>query len=234
MIAVFLDFNGLPGSGKTTLSLRLVQALQNAGTPALLFQEYIDRHIKSNLDSLKVFFGGLVRMSPARFWVFVRFCGSLPREAPRRIYRCYLLMLNYILYRNCAKENGTAVIVSEQCVIQEVLSCYYSQPIPKDRNSVLPVLKLLGEDYCAVNVKLSTASVIQRLKGRKNGESRLDAMCDETGIEAILRVQELNLSYIRDCMRSAGIRGTEISTEDPPEENVSRIMERLNLGGSGK
>lgn len=227
---MFLDFNGLPGCGKTTLSLYLKQKIEEEGKNALLFQDYIDKHVNSNLNSLKFFLKGIVRLPIAHFLLFIRFFFSLPLKAPKKIYRCYLLILNYLLYKNCIKEHNNTVIISEQCIIQEIVSCYYDQSINHKKNLIMSLIKILDDNYFAINAHISIDLVIQRLQQRENGQSRLDGLHNKNNIISTLRIQDMNISFIRSCMKVNNINMIDINMEKPLNENTGVIMNWINGG----
>ncbi len=230
---MFLDFNGLPGCGKTTLSLHIVNEMKKTGKPVLLFQDYIDRHIKSNMGSILYFFSGLLKLPPASFFLFVRFLFTLPRNAPKRLYRWYLLLLNYFLYKNCVRDNPGITVISEQCFIQELLSCYYNQPI-KNQKIIVRLIKLLNDDYCVINALLPLDVVLFRLQKRKNGESRLDALYNNPSIMPILSMQNDNITCIRKCMKNIGVNTIEINMEDDLNKNALLIIDNFLNPGGGK
>ena len=221
-VDIFIDFNGLPGSGKSTVCKDIVIQMKQMNENVIMFQDYIDKRIRTNFDSIKVFCKGIIQMRACKLLKFVYFFWLLPVKAPEKLYRMYLLILNYILYVNCRRENPNTYIISEQCLVQEIVSCYGDQLL-KSKKGVIKVLSLLQDDYIVINACISADIACIRIQNRKKGESRLDKMNIENA-KRILSIQQENFDMVRALIKQTDQICIDLEMTHDAGQNAKSIV----------
>lgn len=223
---ILIDFNGLPGSGKSTICRCLTDELRRQGKRVITLDAVSGRLASNHRGTVLVFLKGLRYLGVRRTALVFRFGAELRRKkAPDVLYRLFVLVSSYGTYSECMKTDSADIVVSEQCCIQEIISCYHNRPIG-DSRFPFELLSALGNDYFVVNAVTSVEVVHDRIRNRKNGYSRLDRL-DEDSLKTVLEIQEENFRALREAICEAGLKHCEIHTEAEPEENAKAVIRAL-------
>lgn len=226
--ALFVEFIGLPGSGKSTLSHRVAQSLRALGVPVTEPTYWLDhvahRYVRQSMKAL------LALTTILTFPRLALYCFDGLRRTRQRTWRDFLMtFLNFayvsLTIKRLSKTPGVHFL--DQGLLQAVWSIGYSsnagESVLRHYGRVLRLL--LPARLVAVIVHASTATLVERLAMRPARGSRLERLVDsgqlahelDRGTGLVASIEE----YL--TLLSADARG--IKVVKVLNENGDRILE---------
>lgn len=212
-----VEFNGLPGCGKTTVSCALIEALRSNGITAFpLFR----------ISLISKLCGVFRKDSISLLLRLLKYIGSVG-VTPTRLRYVYSILLLSITYDKFIKESSNEVLVVDQGILQYLQSIAHNVPIQK-KDLIVQVGAVLNDKHfniLRVDCHLPISLVEERIKMRGK-DSRTD--CLESGrLDSILHIQEQNFEKLRRYVFTS--HSFSIQTERLPKENAEVICNNCQL-----
>lgn len=216
-----IEFYGLPGAGKTTISDLLGDFIEKQYGP--VYKQYNRNRFEAYTYSMC--------LSPRFFGRFIRYNQYSHKFDTARSLRYSLLPLRFIrMYEHFIKDKECGTLVIDQGFIQSVISLAHTDVFP-ERERLLSLIKTSGLNdlpIVIVNCKCGLEKTIERLANRQSQGSRLQLM-DMRRLQDAMRVQEQNISTLQSMIAEAcpNIKSISIDAERVPEYNAKLIIDSL-------
>lgn len=220
--SIIIEFNGLPGSGKTTVANILKKKLkENYGVEVKNHYERKPWH--RNVYSILFY--------PRYYKLLISISNYSKSFFKKKPFGRRLKIANFVReYRNFFSDNKGSVLLIDQGIIQAVISLAHQDNLPSSDSlgdvicktgiTVLPVV--------IVNCNLAPEISAERVKKRPSNGCRVEKM-DEPELLDSLKTQYDNLEYIRSLLYVFSPRMiVEIDTALSPEENANKIMDLIH------
>ncbi|OFV72446.1 hypothetical protein ACWI_00490 [Acetobacterium wieringae] len=227
---VFLEFNGIPGSGKTTLSNNVIENLKAIDYPVESYQRFIQKPTRKDLKQLVKY---LIHLKPSSFRM--GYLGMMYLLTNRKIncenwLRVVSIIILDDLYLKKSIENRAEVILVDQGIIQQLVSIMYETELVTDRfaKKIIAHLKKRVPNLYIINVALDVTDSFDRLNQRVGNISRIQQLNRKNGIRT-LKIQQKNFDIIRSVIRETGMASMDINTHAGVEENVL-LLKNFVLG----
>ncbi|MBR2927387.1 MAG: AAA family ATPase [Clostridia bacterium] len=222
---MIIEFNGLPGTGKTTVAKALSSRLDNT------------YHVRFKYDAAT---------SRLQYYVSYLFDGSLKLHLLAARYAKYatqnrdkdkrkyigVLIAYYKAYRRFLKQCPNEILIIDQGILQALISIHHGDLI-ENAQYLKPIFNFLTKkkiNISLVNCSNDVTTSLQRITSRNTSGGRLD-ICDDHERENVLNSQIHNFTVIRQvCAEAMGnCKCIEINTLETPEQNALRISDYLEL-----
>ena len=217
-----IEFNGLPGTGKTTIANYVESLLKDSGLD--ISREYYKRQKHKNNRTLLVSAKHLLLITKL-FLLSLFICPLRKRVNGIVAFAKYIRM-----YDDYSKRDGGSILITDEGIIQAISSIYHRDRIKNKRiiNVLLRIINNNGLSIvridCTSNVALSSSRIIERgLTG-----ARLDSLGYQERIEA-LATQSFNFGVIRE--RASNLLSWDcinVDTSLRPEVNAQVICDVFN------
>lgn len=225
----YLEFTGLPGSGKTSLTSIITANLEDRGLIVENRSHYTEYF--GNKTLLSKSFNLIINMGPIDI-KFAYFLGKFlvkQSSVNLRNFKIYTLMLyKFIIFDNYLSYIESDVVILDQNFIQSIPSLLYNKELIID-NDIINVIELLNRkrylDFVIAS-KISTSSSFDRISNRKNGTSRLDFVGDKDAIN-LLEIQNRNFQKLWYLL-SSKYNIVSIDMEEDIQVNLNRILELIS------
>ena len=219
---MIIEFNGLPGTGKTTIAKALGKKVNDLGIR--VFYEYPIQETRIQRYISVIFDGSL--------WLFAMgVCFAqravMPKNQERWRY-VSLLVKYYRMYRRFLKEQPDAVLIIDQGLLQAVASIVHMDEIT-DSCMLNRIFRWFKKriDFSAVDCTNDPDLSRSRIRQRNSEDKRMlrwDNYDDET-IMMGLDKQKQTISVIRTCSHDVLVaRYVETDTQLSPDSNVEKII----------
>lgn len=221
-----IEFNGLPGCGKTTISKALFSSMLRQG----IFPVYYnDIHLK---------FPSKIRERVTHIFKHWNF-----REIQclHRISRCFkkipfrekwmrVLYAEQIASNYRAFQSEEKICIADQGLVQAVISIGYTHDF-KSAASKNDFVKFSSEflgpyfdQVIIVNTQVAPRESLKRLRSREKNYGRFDSIASDSVLLSSLQKQEELFQFLRDgCLVNKNV--IYLNSSDSPVENVVRIVE---------
>src|SRR5690625_4526007 len=215
---IYIEFNGIPGCGKTTLANQCIEYLKKQGfTVANLSLD------KTNYQKRR-FRKWINRMVGILF--YYPFIIEAIKIKPFNIERIkYVLEIYDIIHLS---QDNTAMcadfILVDQGIVQGIASIFHTTtyyPLPGTRSSVNKHLRSF-ENAISINCNITASSAIERIRDRKANLGRFDQM-DDSNLEKSYNINMNNLAELRKSFENE-FQSIEIETETPTINNTNKIL----------
>lgn len=219
---LIIEFNGLPGSGKSTIAKALGKELEANGRTVAY--SYYRCEFHKNFKS--------VLFSP-RYWSVLRILSNYAKLLPKRKYTNRLLsMLSYVrMYCDFVTDIPNDYLIIDQGIIQSFVSLAHQDNLIKSEllDSAILSMRLNDLSLFIVNCNVSSEVSNERVKSRPSNGCRVESMEEDSRIMT-LTIQNDNLHFIRERVTNMcpPIRSLEISTDSPIQYNVKMIFDNLH------
>ena len=222
--SIIIEFNGLPGSGKSTICREMLEIpeLFNRSLCTTFSYSPIDKYLKTvwlNYNCIRFFFA-------ARGYL-----NNYPNDDNKSRRNDLLLMYFFRMYLSFLKHENSKILIIDQGLVQGLLSVPYNGLLveTKSIDSIIDFLQNNRVSFFRINCKSDVQLSKDRIHSRPTNLSRLDLM-DESIVASTLQVQSDNLSLIRESFRrNPFFKDLEINIDTmlPPKENVAIISNYL-------
>lgn len=220
---LIIEFNGLPGCGKSTTANEL---LKQIGEDKASFP--YDRHIKKFYQLLKSLVDGTIP--------FVIYCILILRnfKSSSIAEKKYFIMVaygHYQLYLHFINHSNKKYLIVDQGLVQDIISFAFQDKIISDkyvRKLIRFCINKFGESLLIVNCDVDVETSSQRisLRGKMDG-SRLDKIYKESPNKAkeTLSVQNYNFNVVRNNIKKYYKSASyNISCIDDVNKNVMDLL----------
>ena len=222
--AKIIEFNGLPGTGKSTIADCLSRIATEKGIT--VYDSYGRNSITSKLIS------PLLEISSYRYIPRLLSLGRLCELNKVRIGQ----ILRFLSYVNCYREfemekRDSALLILDEGIVQSLVSIAYLESFKgkeKDLTELFTQLKKSGIKWYQVNCINEPKLSFDRIIGRGSNLGRFDQMKNEELINA-LKLQIESFDIVRDVTKKSGviIDSLDIDTSLNPEKNAELIYKRI-------
>lgn len=219
---VIIEFNGLPGSGKTTIAHKLQRRLMEADNTCLNYYCRIPFFKSPRFLYLNPFYWKDI-VKAKRFSQIL----SLGNKKSN-----YLHLLQYIrMYREFIKDKPSDFLIIDQGILQSFVSIAHQNKI-QSIDSVEWYIRSLGIEYfplVVINCNVDEKVANERIEERENNGCRVESM-SLLNRQKTLLTQTSNLKTIREAVSIAffSLTSIEINTTGSIDNNVDLIMSFLN------
>lgn len=223
---MIIEFNGLPGTGKTTVAKNLILFLEEKGIPCYYNKFFKEIKIKRYLSYL---FDGTIEL----YFLGRKFADKSSNNISGEKREIVKVFIGYYrLYRFFLKNKKNHVLIIDQGIIQALISILHIDLMvsTKELEKIFAFLKRKGVTFlnvsCNTNVKLS----VERIKNRNTFGGRLDRL-DLVDLQHALENQAQNFESIRNCCKNVlGLQEILIDTSESLEKNVNNVYDAAFRG----
>lgn len=218
---VIIEFNGLPGSGKTTIADALQAELQKHGISTCRY--YFRSHWFKSTRLLYFF---------PQYWRCLKAGADYARLLSDRVYMPRILsMTHYIrMYREFIQDYPKEVMIIDQGIIQSFISLGHKKVLPEsvELTELINIMHLNDIPLIMVNCNVSKETSNARIVSRSFNGCRVELMSDEER-SWTLDVQMNNFVFVRERIRGIYPRLTslDINSEEPVEKSIKQILATL-------
>ena len=193
---IVLEFNGLPGSGKTTIAKQLIEELRGNGVCVS------DYNLESKKYSKKLWIVGFFLNFPTSgkymqlLWRVVR-CSGVSK---RKIKYWLASVGDFANKLHCYNNSNMDCIICDQGIMQEILSVVHvSECNVKPYFALMQFLHKIFPTFVGVNMEINVDRATKQVMERTNGRSPVDGLEPEKARD-IQQKEADNLTKIRDAM----------------------------------
>lgn len=218
---VVIEFNGLPGCGKTTTARALRDTFAESHYSSV-FSYYKSSWFRKKIGQLFWYKNIRLLIRLLRLALSQKnFFASLPGV---------LAICRYNQMYNMFAQNGEDILIIDQGIVQGFLSMSHTNAIANIilLDKIARHLHFKDLSLIMVNCDISVKESLKRIKERQTNGGRLDKMSFLDLVKA-LRVQDNNLQIIRSCiMGNIPLACITINTHDTVKDNVEKIIRLYN------
>lgn len=219
-----IEFNGLPGTGKTTVSHVLGQLLEASGIRCAYTYELQE-------SKLKRYFSYLYDGSIVVAYLVKKIIDDIKPERPERNKMIFLVVKYYRMYLNYKKLCENEILIIDQGIVQALISIAYNDHITSSKGveNLFRYLKKKKITFLCVNCNTDSLLSFERIKKRNQKGGRLDVL-DGQELVQILDLQKENFEMIRECIYKINGRDTSINidTNNEPHINAEILIKGLH------
>ena len=185
--STIIEFNGLPGIGKTTLANELIKQLRESG--CVCYKSFY------RYDYQRRFLDFTILLSLKRLYLAFRLilCSCYLGNIVERLQSINTVLRYIRMYQQFRRKrkNGEFLIV-DQGIVQGLLSLFHKDEISR-KEQLLSIIQQIcnSTSFVVVNCLNLTDLASQRIVERKKSGGRLDVMKDDERDET-LRLQGIN------------------------------------------
>lgn len=217
---IIIEFNGLPGLGKTTIANRLIENLDQLG------YKTVDRHYRKNkLHTLRHPFPEI--FSPSLYFLVNSFSKTLPLTGRKRTH---LHWINFYSqkYLSIKKNRDIDFAIVDEGIIQFWNSIAYQDRIPasNEAKAIVKKLKSLGIEFIRVNCINNIEVSASRIITRPSRGIRIETLDYNEKLKT-LETEAENFVYLRSLFAEEFGSYCEITIDTllEPEDNAKKIQD---------
>ncbi len=222
---LIVEFNGLPGSGKTTTSNCLTKKLEEAGINVENLSDLIKKYkIGKAKAIIKLLKDGKILLLLYLFCFFI----SFKSFRLRRLKHVKNICLYYVAYAEACNKSKKTVLVIDQGIIQAIVSVAHLDHL-REKNKLKKIFYTLGEKFnylcvsCISNEEISSQRVIKR----EINQGRFDRM-EKKDLINNLRIQNRTFTNVRKWLaESRTISQIEIDMKNQVKQNCETLYETI-------
>lgn len=212
-----LEFNGLPGTGKSTLIKNLKMDLED--------YSYIsnDEIYSTNFKKLLFFY-----LRPHNFkYLFLLFC--ILMKFPLKVFTNFVFFKRILFiyyYKKVEKSKiGLKLVLIDEGIIQYIISIWYDKKIRNSHMLRIFLNNSFNDDNdILINCIIDVNTAKERIKERNIVQGRLDRIKDDIELLRILSIQKENFELIRKLILT---KKMELDTNKSIKENVNYLKETI-------
>lgn len=229
---IIIEFNGLPASGKTTVSKRLADIYRDNRFSTGTFSD-IRAKFSANNRLVRLF----SIIEPGNFLALINtliFCFKIKPFAMERVTHAFGLFWFYFYYKKYittyVKDAYPNIIIVDQGFIQKIISIVHLDKV--DRINLDRLLRILMTDLSGitfVNCHIYPEQSAQRLEKRNTRRGRLDIIADRNELINSLTVQSQTFTDVRDLLQNFDhITILNIDMANEPDDNAPYIFDAVS------
>ncbi|MDB8555547.1 hypothetical protein PNU17_07195 [Turicibacter sanguinis] len=221
-----IEFNGLPGCGKSTVVNSLKQSME------LVNQTFLYNELSQCIpkSKFKKIIHCLKKWSFLELIYFLKIANSINKKIDKtQIKRIFIAEEICSNYRQFKSMQGYCLV--DQGILQAILSIIHTYEIKDYKKLECYVMKIIykyKDDIVFVNSISSTSLALDRIRYRNfdNG-SRMNFITSDRELEIELKAQLKSLLFLRDIVNTK-YKAIAIDMNRMPNENVEMIFSRVN------
>ena len=222
----FIEFNGIPGSGKTTIANRLLKDNKN-----LLKYDDIKKQINKG-SKFKIAYI-ILRYGNIEFlWLIILFILRSKNTIIRYFKRAITLYNTFCIYNSIENICSNEVIIIDQGLIQYIISIPYDE-VEIDYIYLKKMIKYISNKYnniAFINCDLNNDELLRRLINRSNKTDLKYIIKDRNNTTTIIKNQKQILKYTRNFIQSTGFENfLNINTITNPGKNSKMIYDKFMI-----
>lgn len=221
---IIVEFNGLPGLGKTTVADLLMAELNDRGYKTVSGKYrrnkfYTLHHPVPELYNLKLY--KLVSV----------FAKSIP---PKGRKRTHVHWTNFYArkYESIVKYSGADFAIVDEAIVQFLVAMAFQDRIPVSEKAedVVVKLKSLGIKFVRVDCVNHVEEAARRIMSRPSRGLVFESMGQDELLKT-LEVEAANFEYLRSVFSNVyqNQKVITIDTLEDPETNVQKIMNSIHI-----
>lgn len=219
---LIVEFNGLPGLGKSTVANLLVKELTNRGFTA------VSRYRKNILNNFHHPFPELFSLS--LYYRVAAFAKNLP---PKGKKRTHVHIVNFYVhkYDQIRRYCKADFAIIDEAIIQFWVAIAFNDKIPHDNKRVEDIvrkLKSMKVEFVRVDCLNRVDRAVERIKSRPSKNIIFEKLEGEELVNA-LEAEAANFEYLRSVFSKVyeNQHVIQIDTNETPEINAHSIAEFL-------
>lgn len=216
---MIIEWNGLPGTGKTTVAGEVKNILE---------QNEINCILKHQRPKTKIqkYFSYLFDGSLHLHYLARKYAKSIQGKNVReKIQISSLLVYYYRMYLDFQKSCPNKVLLIDQGIIQGLISIAHTDPI-KNRKTLENVVRFISKkiSFFIIDCELNPQLSFERIRIRNTNFGRLDN-CEDVELKKNLDIQAENFKIVRDVIKRQTLYPhKEIDTSLDPHFNAELIV----------
>lgn len=221
-----VEFNGLPGVGKSTLSDRFIKQLLKKNILIADLKDVVFKNQKNSFENYLYIIKKICSLKSIKFNIAVlRFTKDYKLSKQNVVYALRLIKL-YNKLIDIIDEDEFDYIVLDEGILQYVTSIPHDNLIEKNKNfyNVCNIIKKNFKDFLYIDCYLKKDELFSRIRKRNNTINRFDTL-PEDQLENILIVKQKNINILRECLNYPN--NIYIDMELNIEENVNKLLKYL-------
>lgn len=221
---IFLEFNGIPGSGKTTLSNRIITDMKGMNYSVESYHQIIKKPTRKNLRHLILYLFSVKPSSYKMGYFALMYLFTNKILSHGNWLRVVSLIIHFDFYQKKSLDQNDEVIMIDQGIIQQTISMLYKSELIADKyiKKIIKYMKKKELGIYIINVDLDIKESFNRLCQRKGNISRIQMLSGETAIHT-LDIQQNNLNIIREIIKEIDIESIDVNTQESIDKNVQMI-----------
>ena len=221
------EFNGLPGTGKTTLSDYLFERLKEKYKVGTRIDLHTDLYKNRNL---RIKIAAILAPNLIKYNLLIlKYSAQYGLTRERLKWAGRLILLHYLI-NSALKKKLYDILLIDEGIVQHLTSIPHSKII-KNNKVQHKLFELFSQKYqnsIIINCNINRNINAHRLKKRNRLGSRFDMEKVESLIP-LLEVKEMNLHIVREYLKSN--KSIEIDMESNLSDNADEILKVNRLFG---
>ncbi len=222
---IFLEFNGIPGSGKTTLSNRVIMDMKNKNYLIESYHQVIKKPTRKNSRHLLLY---LFKIKPGSFkigYLAAMYLITNKKLNHENWLRVISLVVLFDFYQKKGQDCGDEIILVDQGIVQQIISMLYESELIADKyvKKLICFAKKKNLGLYVVNVDLDINISFDRLVQRKGNISRIQKLNEADAIHT-LTIQQNNFNKIRKIINELDLESIDVNTKVCIDETVQVIV----------
>ncbi len=221
---IIIEFNGIPGSGKTTTMFELRKLLKEMKVP-----EIPDKAVSEcEVNRLTILHSREIRACYITFLKAFFLIRPIRRERFRIMNRTFHYWYGIKLLSQDRERKQTRICILDQGIIQGFVSMAFQGKILNEGKYcqyIKQVLDSLGNFVC-INCNTDVNVSVSRMRQRTHKLSRLDFINNNRELRKALINQKKQFERIRE---TAIKKAVSIDMNESPEDNAERILLKVGL-----
>lgn len=226
-----LEFNGLGGSGKSTVMREVVNDLEKEGLYFELSQggslEQIKKYSYANFKLKYIDFTWFITSVYFTLLVMVTFIYSNNQSLKRRIRYLKMILQLWLIYRVFEKsDNANCFLLVDEGIIEGFASLIWTGRYSKNLVKRAAKCITVYSNILIVNFEMDYEWSFQNIR-KRNSRSRLDKLPDDE-LEIALRHKEELLLWIRAVIVRTSISSISVMSRENILHNARIIKEKVH------
>ena len=197
---LYIEFNGVAGSGKTTIASELGKVMSESGYNVFDFHSLCENYRTRKFWKARIAVQSLKPSNIKKIrMLFNMYYGFNIKNSDRKFIP--YLYVTTVLVDYFADRYKNSIIISDEGIVQYVASTSYDVDIDKTvcLKALDKFVHSVDVDVVFINVLLNVDEIAKRLRNREDGQSRLDNE-DDQSLKGIVVTQLSNFNKIRTAI----------------------------------
>jgi hypothetical protein len=218
---VFLEFNGIPGSGKTTLSDRVIENMKGASYTVESYHQLIKKPTRNNLKRLVRYLFSIKLSSLKIGYLALMYLITNKKFNHENGLRVISLIVLFNFYQKKSLANDEEVILVDQGMVQQMVSMLFESELIAEKyvKKLIRYTQKKDMGIIIVNIDLDINESFERLTKREGNISRIQKLKKDTAMLTLI-MQQNNFNKIRKIIRELDLESITVNTQGSIETNV--------------
>ncbi|AWW25428.1 hypothetical protein DOZ58_01510 [Acetobacterium sp. KB-1] len=218
---VFLEFNGIPGSGKTTLSDRVIENMKGVSYTVESYHQLIEKPTRNNLKRLVRYLFSIKLSSFKIGYLALMYLITNKKLNHENGLRVISLIVLFDFYQKKSLANDEEVILVDQGMVQQMVSMLFESELIAEKyvKKLIRYTQKKDMGIFIVNIDLDINESFERLTRREGNISRIQKLKKDTAMHTLI-MQQNNFNKIRKIIRELDLESITVNTQGSIETNV--------------